>query len=169
MCKKEGVMSVARSIKLVTLLSITLLVGCIGEKDFCKYLPLAEAQAYDPSISKTEMRQTKKILYCVYKSATSDRLFISMDTVMKHSPREFLKVLAKNSPEQYSEVRPLSGFSNDGAALFLGDEENQLRLDFLIVQNRKYLVVIRAPDVMSTNSENLDKLNEIASKVLSRI
>ena len=162
-------MHLTSGIKVVLMLFFALSVGCAETKqDFCKHLSLEEAQAFDPTISNTEMRQTKRILYCVYKNETSDRLFVSVDRAMKYSPKDFLKVLAKNSPDEYEEILSLSGAGIDSAALFLGNDD-ELQLDFLIAQNNEYSVTIRAREVTSTSSGKIDKLQSIATKVLSRI
>ena len=162
-------MHLTSGIKVVLMVFFALSVGCTETKqDFCKHLSLEEAQAFDPTISNTEMRQTKRILYCVYKNETSDRLFVSVDRAMKYSPKDFLKVLAKNSPDEYEEILSLSGAGIDSAALFLGNDD-ELQLDFLIAQNNEYSVTIRAREVTSTSSGKIDKLQSIATKVLSRI
>ena len=91
-------MHFAIRIKLVLLVFLALLAGCAeSEQDFCQYLSVEEAQAFDPNIYAAEMRQTERILYCVYKDDTSDRLFISLDRALKYSPEAFLQVVAKNS------------------------------------------------------------------------
>jgi len=162
-------MHLTSGIRVVLTLFFALSVGCTETKqDFCKHLSLEEAQAFDPTISNTEMRQTKRILYCVYKNDTSDRLFVSVDRAMKYSPKDFLKVLAKNSPDEYEEIVSLSSAGIDSAALFLGNVD-ELQLDFLISQNSEYSVTIRAREVTSTSSGKIDKLQSIATKVLSRI
>jgi hypothetical protein len=154
-------------ITLVLLAFIALSAGC-AKQDFCKYLSLREAQAFAPTITNAKMRQTKKLLYCVWGDGTSDKLFISLDRAMNHHPQEFLKVLAKNSPEENHEVVSIAGVGTEAAALFLGNA-GQLKLDFLIAQNSKYSVAIRAPDVTASDSQEFIKLKEIASTVLSRI
>ena len=157
-------------INFVLLLLVTLSAGCAETKlDFCKYLSLEEARVFDRTISNAEMRQTEKILYCVYKNETSDRLFISLDRALKYPPKDFLKVLAKNSPEKYEKIISLSGPGVDSAALFLGNDNYNLRLEFLIAQNSGFSVTMRAHDVTSTSSEKIYKLKDIATRVLSRL
>jgi hypothetical protein len=156
-------------IKIFLLVIIALSSGCAKtEQDFCKYLSLEEAQGFDETITNAEMRQTKRILYCVYKNEASDRLFISLDQALKYSSKDFLEVLANNSPEKYEEIITLPGVGIDAAALFLGNDD-ELKLDFLIAQNSKYSVTIRAHDVISTDADKMDKLRSIAATVLSRI
>ena len=156
-------------LKFILFIDIMFLVACSEpQQDFCKYLSIAEAQDFDPSISRTEMRQTKHILYCVYGDGLSDKLFISVDRPLKYSPEDFLKVLAKNSPEENEEIISFSDVGNNAAALFLGDDD-QLDLEFLIAQNKKYSVTIRAHGVENTSSEKINKLKSFAAKVLSRI
>jgi len=156
--------------KLAILAIITLPFGCAETKqDYCKFLTLQEAQVFDPSISKAEMRQTKKINYCVYKSSTSDKMFISVDRALSYPAREFFAVLAKNSPEKFDEIVSLPATGNETTALFLGNQDDQLKLDFLITQNSQYSVTIRAHDVTRTSSDKIDKLTAVASLVLSRL
>ena len=162
-------MKLSPAIKLFLLVSIALSLGCAKtEQDFCKYLSLEEAQEFDATISSTEMRQTERILYCVYKNEASDRLFISLDQALKYSSKDFLEVLAKNSPEKVEEIITLPSAGIDAAALFLGNDD-ELKLDFLLAQNSKYSVTIRAHDVTSTDTDKVDKLRSIAAMVLSRI
>ena len=145
------------------------LVACSGaEQDFCQYLSLSEAQAFDSSITTSEMRQTKLVLYCVWKAGSSDRLFLSLDRAIESGPREFLKVLAKNSPETHDEVITLSDVGGEGAALFLGDGDT-LELEFLVAQNDRYSVTMRAPDVERKDAGKLDRLRQTARTVLSRL
>jgi hypothetical protein len=155
------------SITLALVAAITLSAGC-GKQDFCKYVSLREAQAFAPSITNAKMRQTKRLLYCVWGDGTSDKLFISIDRALKYHPQDFLKVLAKNSPEEKYEVVSIAGVGTEAAALFLGNAD-PLKLDFLIAQNSKYSVTIRAPDVTAAHSQEFAKIKEIASTVLSRI
>lgn len=152
---------------LVLLAFVVLAAGC-GKQDFCKYLSLREAQTFAPTITNANMRQTKRLLYCVWGDGTSDKLFISIDRAMNNHPQDFLKVLAKNSPEEKHEVVSIAGVGTGAAALFLGNAE-PLKLDFLIAQNSKYSVAIRAPDVTAAQSAEFGKLKEIASTVLSRL
>jgi hypothetical protein len=162
-------MKLSPAIKLFLLVSIALSLGCAKtEQDFCKYLSLEETQEFDATISSTEMRQTERILYCVYKNEASDRLFISLDQALKYSSKDFLEVLAKNSPEKVEEIITLPSTGIDAAALFLGNDD-ELKLDFLLAQNSKYSVTIRAHDVTSADADKVDKLKSIAVMVLSRI
>ena len=162
-------MKLSPAIKLFLLVSIALSLGCAKtEQDFCKYLSLEEAQEFDATISSTEMRQTERILYCVYKNEASDRLFISLDQALKYSSKDFLKVLANNSSEKYEKIISLSSADIDAAALFSGNDD-ELKLEFLLAQNSKYSVTIRAHDVTSTDTDKVDKLRSIAAMVLSRI
>ena len=162
-------MKLSLGIKLFLLVSIALSLGCSkAEQDFCKYLSLEETQEFDATISNTEMRQTERILYCVYKNEASDRLFISLDQALKYSSKDFLKVLANNSSEKYKKIISLSSADIDAAALYLGNDD-ELKLEFLLVQNSKYSVTIRAHDVTSTDADKVDKLKSIAAMVLSRI
>ena len=158
------------SIGLVLLLTVSGLTGCAGtEQDFCQYLSLEEAQAFDRTISSTEMRQTERVLYCVYKSSSSDRLFVSLDRALKYSPEDFLKVVTKNSPEEFEKLMTFSESGIDTSVLFLGDEHDELELDFLISQDSEYSVTIRARDVTSKSLDKIDKLKELAKTVLSRL
>lgn len=156
-------------VKRVFLVVITLLVSCTGSKqDFCKYLSLSEAQVFDQTISNTEMRQTEFVLYCVYKDGSLDRLLVTLDRRMKSSVKKFFKVFAQNSPEKYNEIISLSVSGTDSAALFLGNGK-ELKLNFLIAQNSKHSVILRAIDVISTQDDKIDALDAIAKKVLSRM
>lgn len=162
-------MRVAKLMSFLVLLPAIFLAGCSGEKDFCKYLSVAEARSFDPAITSTEMRQTELILYCVYKSPTSDILFVSLDTALKHSAVDFLSVIARNSPSRHDEIRPIPGFSNESAALFQGESRDQMKLEFLLAQNRDYSVFIRAHGVTDKSTGKMNKLVDIAAKVLSRL
>lgn len=163
-------MKMLLGIKLILLVFIWSLAGCAKtETDFCKYLSLEEVQVFDQSITSSEMRQTEKILYCVYRNDAADRLFISLDRALKYPPEDFLKVVAKNSPEEYEEIMTFSGADINTAALFLSDERNQLKLEFLISQNSEYSVTIRAHDLVSTNTDKITELKDIAKMVVSRI
>jgi len=146
---------------------IALSAGC-GKQDFCKYLSLREAQAFAPTITTANMRQAKRLLYCVWSDGSSDKLFISLDGAMNHSPKEFLTVLGRNSPDESYEVVPIAGVGTEAAALFVG-RAGRLSLDFLVAQNSKYSVVIRAPGITDSDSQEFIKLKDIASTVLSRI
>jgi len=162
-------MHFAIRIKLVLLVFLALLAGCAEpEQDFCQYLSVEEAQAFDPNIYATEMRQTERVLYCVYKDDTSDRLFISLDRALKYAPKDFLQVVAKNSPEKNEDIVSLSNADIDAAALFLGNDD-EMNLDFLIAQNSDYSVTIRAHDVTNASSAKIESLQKIAALVLSRI
>lgn len=155
--------------RLVVFALFGLLAACsAGQQDFCQYLSLDEARAFDPNITASEMRQTPLILYCVWKAGPSDSLFLSLDRATESTPRDFLRVLAKNSPEDNTEVVSLSDVGGDGAALFLGDGA-ALDLDFLVAQNDRYSVTLRANKVRRQDTEKLDELRHIARTVLSRL
>lgn len=154
---------------LYILASSMLLTACTGaEQDFCRYLSLDEARSFDPQITSAEMRQTELVRYCVWQAGVSDRLFISLDRALNYHPRDFLKVLAKNSPEENDEVVTLADTGNEGAALFLGDGAD-LELEFLVAQNGRYSVTIRAPNVERGSAAKLDRLSKIANTVLTRL
>jgi len=87
---------------------------------------------------------------------------------MDYKAVDFLSVVAKNSPEPDEELIRLFGIGTDAAALFLG-ENDEMQLDFLVVQNRDYSVTIRARDVTSSDSPEFEQLKEIAATVLSRL
>jgi len=162
-------MQFAIRIKLVLLVFLALLAGCAEpEQDFCQYLSVEEAQAFDSNIYAAEMRQTERILYCVYKDDTSDRLFVSLDRALKYAPEDFLQVVANNSPEKNEDIVLLSSAGIDAAALFLGDDD-ELNLDFLIAQNSDFSVTIRAHDVTNTSAAKINTLQKIAAMVLSRL
>jgi len=155
--------------RFVALVVCAWLAGCgQADQDFCQYLSLAEAQQFDPDISDANMRQTNGLLYCVWGDGKSDRLFISLDRAMDYKAVDFLSVVAKNSPEPDEELIRLFGIGTDAAALFLG-ENDEMQLDFLVVQNRDYSVTIRARDVTSSDSPEFEQLKEIAATVLSRL
>jgi hypothetical protein len=155
--------------RFIALVLFGLLAACsAGKQDFCRYLSLDEARAFDPSITASAMRQTPLILYCVWKAGPSDSLFLSLDRATETTPRDFLRVLAKNSPEENTEVVTLSDVGGDGAALFLGDGD-ALDLDFLVAQNDRYSVTLRANNVERSDTEKLDELRHIARTVLSRL
>lgn len=156
--------------KTMTLLACSIFViGCTGSSpDFCQYLSLAEAQTFNTSIVASNMRQTKGLSYCVWGDGNSDKLFISLDPAMDHSPQDFLNVVAKNSPEENQKVVSVSGVGDEAAALFSSDD-GPLVLDFLIAQNSEYSIVVRAPEVNSADSLQFRNLKNIAATVLSRI
>jgi hypothetical protein len=114
------------------------------------------------------MQQTKRLLYCVWGDGTSDELFISLDRAMNDSPKEFLQVLAKISPEETYEVGSIAGVGTEAAALFSGNA-GQLRLEFLLAKNSKYSIAIRASHVTASDSLESIKPREISSTVLSRV
>jgi hypothetical protein len=149
---------------------ICLLLGSCsgGGRDFCEYLSVAEARSYDPEITQSEMRQTENILYCVYRSNDSDRLLISLDEKLHYPPAEFLEVLARNSPEENDKIVSLSSPGIESAALFLGDGE-KTELEFLVAQNSRHSVIMRAPTLTSTDTGRLEKLKEFSVLILSSI
>ena len=145
------------------------LVGCAEPKqDFCQYLSIEEARAFDSDIAVSSMRQTKGLLFCVWSDGASDRLFVSLDRAMDYSPTDFLAVLAANSPEKHQEVVTVSTVGNQAAALFLSDDK-PVMLEFLISQNNRHSVTIRAPGVERSDAEKLAALKQIADTVLSRL
>jgi len=166
---RARMMNFLASRNLMAFVGCTLLVGCADSKqDFCKYLTVEEARSFDSNIVVSEMRQTKGLLYCVWGDGKSDKLFISLDRAIDHSLSDFLKVVAKNSPEANQKVISVSGVGNEAAALFLGDD-GRMALEFFISQNSKYSITIRAPDVNSVDSKKFSRLKEIADMILPRI
>lgn len=150
------------------LLAAVFLSTACSETDFCQYLTVDEAKSFDPAINQTEMRQTEAVLYCVYKSADSDRLFLSLDRAFGSTPEQFLRVLAKNAPERSQKIVSLPGEDYTAAALFLGDSDI-LELDFLVAQNAHFSVAVRAPRVASDEPVKLQHLQQIVDRVMSRL
>lgn len=152
------------------LLTCGLLLSACAEKqqDFCQYLSLEEARLFDANIVRSEMRQTRALLFCVWSDGASDRLFMSLDRALDYTTTDFLKVVAQNSTERYRQVVPVPGVGNEAAALYLGEEE-PVELEFLIAQDQRYSITLKAPGVRKSDAEKLDALNQIANLVLSRL
>jgi hypothetical protein len=129
---------------------------------------MAEAQRFDATIREAAMRQTKGLLYCVWGDGRNDKLFVSLDGALDYRAAEFLSVVAKNSPEPDDEIVAVPGVGSDAAALFLGDDD-AMALDFLIAQNSRYSITLRARGVTRADSPAFEELERIATTVLERL